>query len=106
MLLSWQALSGVVATPLPVIAQRLGIRVERSFNEQHGCRFAYLETDEDAYTVVSWDETAGVEIWASLRPNDHGSLGLPAGSAEFRRFLQLAEVSPADVVLPPSQGEN
>ncbi|HEV7188761.1 MAG TPA: hypothetical protein VGN28_12775 [Blastococcus sp.] len=99
-LLSWQALSGVVSTPLPVIAERLGLQIEHSFNEQHGCDFAYLETNEDAYTLVSWDPSPDVEVWAALRPNDHGSGDLPAGRAEFRRFLQLAALPVSDVVVP------
>jgi hypothetical protein len=35
-------LAGVVSTPLPVIAEGLGLQIERSFNEQHGCDFAYV----------------------------------------------------------------
>lgn len=81
-------------------------RLERSFNERHDCEFAYVETDEDAYTLVSWDPSADVEVWASLRPDDHGTRNLPAGSNEFRRFLRVAELTRNDVIIPSAMRES
>ena len=100
-LLSWQVLAGAVRLPFAQLAARLDLRVERSFNERYDCAFAYLETDRDAFTLVSWLPSADVEVWAVLngkaRPS---SVDLPAGAAEFRRFLELAAVASEDVVIP------
>lgn len=104
-LLSWHVLAGAVSTPLPVLADRLGLRLERSFNERHGCQFAYLEIGDDAYTLVSWDPSTDVEVWASPQDDRRGTESLPAGSSEFGRFLRFAELSPGDVIIPRAMGQ-
>jgi hypothetical protein len=96
--LSRSYLAGVVRGPLAPIAERLNLRLEQSFNEAFDCNVAYLETMQDAFTLVEWepDRSVGVEVWAHVDPQS----AQPARYAqpEFNRFIALAQIEPGDVL--------
>jgi hypothetical protein len=100
-LLSWQTLAGAIRMPLAEFAKGLGLRVERSSNDSSSCEFAYLETDQDAFTLATWESSNDVEVWATVAAAYHGTADFPVGAAEFGRFMTLADTAPDDVLIPP-----
>jgi hypothetical protein len=93
------SLVGVVSTPLPVLAERFGLRVEHSFGGAHDCDIVYFEHEEDAFTLVRWAPTQNVEVSAYL-PRGADGRGLP----QLERFLAVAGLTWNDVVFPPAGG--
>lgn len=86
---------GVVSTPIAVLAERLGLRVEQSFGDSYDCEIAYFEHDSDAFTVVRWAPTQDVEVSAYV-PRGEDGRGLP----QLERFLAVAGLTWADVIHP------
>ena len=100
--LARQSLVGVVGTPLAWFADQLSLRIEHSFNDQHSGEFAYLETDRDAFTLVDWEPSPYVEVWAPVPPvrRQPSSVEFPVGTEEFRRFVGLVNLPAADIYIP------
>jgi hypothetical protein len=96
LLLYRMSLVGVVSTPIAVLADRLGLRVEQSFGESYDCEIAYFEHESDAFALVRWAPTENVEVSAYVEPGVDGR-GLP----QLERFLPVAGLTWADVVFPP-----
>lgn len=96
-LLSRQFLVGVVEGPLEAVTSALGVEPERSWGgaERDGCSYAYVETAEDVFTLVSWDEAESVEIYAHI--GETSARQLPTQPA-LERFLALAELEREKVV--------
>lgn len=100
--LSRQSLAGVVKTPLAELVGQLSLRVEHSFNDQYDGEFAYFETDHDTFTLVHWEPSEYVEVWASVWPENPrpSSAEFPVGTEEFRRFLDLINLPSDDIYIP------
>ena len=99
--LSRQGLVGGLNVPLSVLAELLGLLVERSFGEVEACDIAYFETDRDAFTLVQWETSDYTEVNARIEPgvrNMSGVVGIP----EFERFFALTGLSRELVRFPPS----
>jgi hypothetical protein len=96
LLLYRMPLVGVVSVRLPVLAEQLALRVERSFGESHDCDIVYFEHEDDAFALVRWEPTQDVEVRAYVPRGADGR-----GVAQLERFIELAGLSHDDVVHPP-----
>ena len=94
--LSRQGLAGALTVPMSVLTERLGLRTERSFIDENDCEIAYLETEQDAFTLVHWHDSDHVEVHAKLTWTGPGLQGV----AELERFLAYAGLTWDDVHFP------
>ncbi len=94
--LSRQQRIAALDVSLPALTGRLGLRLERSFKDSFECDVACFETNGDEFTLVHWQSSDAVEVYATMQPGEQR-----VGPRPLEQFLELAKLTWADVRYPP-----
>ncbi|BEP15815.1 hypothetical protein acdb102_41260 [Acidothermaceae bacterium B102] len=95
--LSRQNFAGALTVSAAALETRFDVTWERSFIDESACDIAYVETKHEAFTLVHWDDSAYVEVHATIVVSEPG---LNQGTDELSRFLELAGLTWDDVHFP------